>query len=74
MRKSVMNWRMAVIFLLCTVAVLCIFSEPVNDETWYRDFFISKSIGAATAYCIYKLVKYWESKKLLPEWDLDEEV
>lgn len=74
MRKPIMNWRIAAIYLLGIIALICFVSEPVSDDTWYRDFFISKSIGAATAYAIYRLVKYWESKNLLPEWNLDEEV
>lgn len=73
MRELIMNWRIAAIYLLGIIALICFVSEPVGDETWYRDFFISKSIVTATAYAIYRLVKYWEGKKLLPEWNLDEE-
>lgn len=44
-------------------------SEPINQETWFKDFFISKTIAALFGYVAYRLAKYWESKGLLPEMD-----
>ena len=73
MKKIILNWRMAVISLLVTAALICKISEPINENTWLRDFFISKSIGAAIAYTLYRLVRYWIDKNLLPKLDFFEE-
>lgn len=74
MRKIISNWRIAVMCLLGAIALICILSEPTNESTWFMGFFISKSIGVALAYILYRFARYWESKHLLPELDFLKEV
>lgn len=74
MRNIISNWRIAVMCLLGTIALICIVSEPTNENTWFRDFLIAKSIGTASAYILYRTARYWEIKHLLPELDFLKEV
>lgn len=74
MRNEILNWRLWVISILAMVALICIVSEPANDETWFMDFFVSKSIGFGTAYLTYRLARYWEKNNLISISDEDEEV
>jgi len=63
--------RIAIVGLFGALALICATSEPINQDTWFKDFFISKSIAALFGYVAYRLAKYWESKGLLPEMDDD---
>lgn len=74
MKPDILNWRMWVIGILAATALICITSEPANEDTWWLSFFVSKSIGFGAAYLTYRLVAYWEKKKLISISDEDEEV
>lgn len=74
MRNEILNWRIWVISILSMFSLICIVSEPAGDETWWSVFFISKAIGFATAYLVYRLATYWEKRNLIPELDEDKEV
>ena len=63
--------RIAIVGLFGVLALICATSEPINQDRWIKDFFISKSIAALFGYIAYRLAKYWESKGLLPEMDDD---
>lgn len=38
--------RIAIVGLFGVLALICATSEPINQETWFKDFFISKTIAA----------------------------
>jgi hypothetical protein len=65
---------MLILALLGMICLVFIAGESTNQETWYRDFLISKAIGFASGYMAYSIAVYWKSKGLLPELDLEEEV
>lgn len=53
-------FRISVLLVLSVVALIGIFSEPLDDSaTWFADFFLSKGIGALAIYAIYKLYPRW---------------
>ena len=74
MRKEILNWRMWVMAILTMVSLVCLVSEPIDNETWLSIFIISKAIGFITAYLVYRLASYWEKRNLIPGLDEDEEV
>lgn len=74
MKSGIMNWRIWIIAILSMIALICIVSEPAENETWWRVFIILKAIGFATAYLVYRLAKYCEKINLIPELDEDKEV
>lgn len=74
MKTDILNWRMWLIGTLAMVSLICIVSEPIDDETWWSSFFISKGIGFGTAYLIYRLVTYWSKNGLIQDFNEDEEV
>ena len=57
------NWRVIVLFLLCTVAALFILGDC--DDMGYLLF--TKVIGFGLAYIIYRLGKYWDAKGKINE-------
>ena len=61
--------RIAIVGLFGVLALIFSTYEPIYQETWFKDFFISKTIAALFGYVAYRLAKYWESKGLLPEMD-----
>lgn len=63
--------RISIVGLFGFIALILMVSEPTNQDTWFRDFFISKLIAAVFGFITYRLAKYWESKGLLPEMDED---
>lgn len=63
--------RITIVGFFGCLALICMVSEPINQDTWFKDFFIGKSIAAIFGYVAYRLAKYWESKGLLPEMDDD---
>ena len=38
--------RIAIVGLFGALALICATSEPINQDTWFKDFFISKTIAA----------------------------
>lgn len=74
MRKEIINWRIWALGILSMISLICIVSEPAENEAWWSAFIISKGIGFATAYLVYRLASYWEKRNLIPELDEDEEV
>ena len=62
------------ISILAMTALICLVSEPADNETWFKDFFVSKCIGFGTAYLTYRLATYWEKNNLISISDKDEEV
>ena len=69
--KTMKQIRMAIVGLFACLAFICMVLEPANQDTWFKDFFIIKTIAALFGYVAYRLAKYWESKGLLPEMDDD---
>lgn len=57
--KTTFIAKVVLLYLLAIVSIVCILSEPV-EENWLTLFFVSRSIGFATAYLLYKLWKRWE--------------
>ena len=64
--------RMSIIGILGCIAFILVVGEPIEEETWYRVFFITKGLAFLIGYVCYALFVHWESKGLLPE--MDEEV
>lgn len=65
--------RMAVLFVLFFVVIALIFGEPASQEHWGRTFIWSKVIGLCVGYIAYKLLIYWDSKGLIPDFGGSEE-
>ena len=61
MNKTISIIRISILIALALVAFVGIFSEPTaeNNGAWFLDFFLSKGIGAAACYGIYKLYTKW---------------
>lgn len=59
MAKSLI--RISILIALSLVAFFCILSEPAskNDFIWFVQFFVSKAIGVAAGYGLYKLYPRW---------------
>lgn len=64
--------RMSIVSILGCIALILMCSEPIEEETWFRVFFITKGLAILIGYIAYVLYVYWESKGLLPE--MNEEV
>lgn len=70
MKKTLTNYRYYVLFVLVTIAILGIFSVPVDDlplAQWYYTLISSKVIGFGAGYIIAKLIKRWEKLGTIPE-------
>ena len=72
--KELRNWRIWVIGLLATTALILICSEPISEEKWFATFLFSKILGFVFGYAAYRIIIYWESKGLLPEFNDKEEM
>lgn len=64
--------RMFIVSILGCIALILMCSEPIEEETWFRVFFITKGLAILIGYITYVLYVCWESKGLLPE--MNEEV
>ncbi len=64
--------RMSIVSILGCIALILMCSEPIEEETWFRVFFITKGLAILIGYITYVLCVRWESKGLLPE--MNEEV
>jgi len=70
MKKILTNYRYYVLFVLVTVAMLGIFSVPVDDlpfVQWLYTLVSSKVIGFGAMYIIAKLTKRWKKLGTIPE-------
>lgn len=70
MKKILTNYRYYVLFVLAAIAVLGIFSVPVDDlpfMQWLYTLVSSKVIGFGAGYIIAKLTKRWEKLGTIPE-------
>lgn len=61
------NVRMGIVGLFAMACIICIMSEPICEEQWFKVFLQSKLLGVAFGTITYFLFKYWDSKGLLPE-------
>lgn len=64
--------RMYIVGILGCIAFILMVGEPIEEETWFRVFFITKGLAFLIGYVCYTLFVHWESKGLLP--DMDEQV
>lgn len=64
--------RMSIVGILGCIALILMVGEPIEEETWFRVFFITKGLAFLIGYVCYTLFVRWKSKGLLP--DMDEEV
>lgn len=64
--------RMSIVGILGCIALILMCGEPIEEETWFRVFFITNGLAFLIGYITYVLCVRWESKGLLP--DMDEEV
>ncbi len=60
MKAFLTNWRSYVLLALSFVGFICLFSEPNEDAPFLTTFLVSKAIGFAAFFAIYKLGGYWE--------------
>ena len=70
MKKILTNYRYWVLFLVFVIAVLGIFSEPVDTLPrlrYYLTLLITKIVGFGAAWLDWRLIRYWEAKGKLPE-------
>ncbi len=58
MRKTIFHIRLIALTVLAMVATLGLFSEPTNNDNWLTMLFISKSIGFAAAYVLYRCIAH----------------
>ena len=75
MKKILTNYRYWVLFLVFIIAVLGIFSEPVDTLPrlrYYLTLLISKIVGFGAAWLDWRLIKFWEAKGKLPELSDDQ--
>lgn len=70
MKKALLNYRYYVLGLLGTIAILGIFSEPMNDLpllSWCGMLIASKIVGFGAGYAAYRLTKRWDKMGTIPE-------
>lgn len=59
--------RMGVIGILAMAGLVLLMGEPIEEETWFEVFFITKIAGFALWGATYLLHQYWDKRGLLPE-------
>lgn len=70
MTKILKNYRYYVLFVLMSIAMLGIFSVPIEDQplaNWIYCLLSSKIIGVGAGWIAAKLYKRWEAKGRIPE-------
>lgn len=70
MKKILANYRYYVLFVLMSIAMLGIFSVPIEDQpqaNWIYCILSSKIIGIGAGWIAAKLTKRWEAKGRIPE-------
>ena len=60
MKALLTNWRSYVLLALSFIGFVCLFGEPTEDAPFLTTFLVSKTIGFAAFFAIYKLGGYWE--------------
>lgn len=62
--KKYLNWRIITLALMSIVALVLILGEPTATDTgaWLATFILTKGIGAAICYCIYRLAIWWRNQ------------
>ena len=65
MKALFINWRSYVLLALSLIGFVGLFSEPSDDAPFLTTFLISKAIGFAAFYAVYRLADYWERKRSL---------
>lgn len=63
--------RNSILGILGCITLILMVGEPVNEETWFSTFFITRGLAFLVGYVTYKLFVRWESKGLLPDMDDD---
>ena len=63
MRKTIFHIRLVALAMLARVATLGLFSEPTNNDNWLTMLFISKSIGFAAAYVLYRCIAHQPTQR-----------
>lgn len=48
-----------ILMVLCLIALLGIFSEPIEDSNWVIVFIVTKAIGFSAIIAIHSLLKRW---------------
>ena len=70
MKQFFKNYRYYVLTLLMVVATIGIFSVPADALpafSWLAVLIITKVIGFAAGWAIYRLTKEWERENKIPE-------
>lgn len=70
MTKILKNYRYYVLFVLVSIAILGIFSVPIEDQplaNWIYCLLSSKIIGVGAGWVAAKLYKRWDAKGRIPE-------
>lgn len=70
MKQILTNYRYYVLFVLLMVAIVGLFSEPMDDlpfSKWAWAMIVSKAIGLSAGYAAYRLTVYWEKLGVIPE-------
>ena len=60
MKALLTNWRSYVLLALSFIGFIGLFSEPNGEAPFFTTLLVSKAIGFAAFYAIYKLGGYWE--------------
>lgn len=70
MKKALLNYRYYVLAVLFTIAIIGVFSEPLDElpyANWLFVLIASKVIGFGTGYAAALLFKRWEKCGMIPE-------
>ncbi|WP_300897652.1 hypothetical protein [uncultured Alistipes sp.] len=68
--KALLNWRYYILMAVGLIAILGLFSVPIDDlpfGRWIAALIISKVIGLGALYLNYRMVAYWEARNRIPE-------
>lgn len=68
--KALLNWRYYVITVIGLIAIIGIFSVPIDDlpfGVWLSALIVSKVIGFGAIYLNLRMIVYWEARNLIPE-------
>lgn len=68
--KALLNWRYYVITVIGLIAIIGIFSVPIDDlpfGSWLSALIVSKVIGFGAIYLNLRMIVYWEARNLIPE-------
>ena len=70
MKNIFRNYRYYVLFALCIICVLGVFSEPaeaLSAGKWFLALVISKAVGFLAGYLLYRLYIHWDKLGAIPE-------